>query len=50
MIFAFMNTVSYLTQFQFMGMWYLIWVCTDGTEVLERTFAFYDELEDYALG
>ena len=45
-----MNVTNYLTQFQFMGMWYLIWVSPDGTEQLERIFAFYDDLEDYALG
>lgn len=45
-----MNTVAYLTQFQFMGFWYLIWVYPDGTERLEAVFTSHDELEDYALG
>lgn len=45
-----MNTTAYLTQFRFMGMWYLIWVCTDGTELFEAVFTNYEDLEDYALG
>jgi hypothetical protein len=45
-----MNVTNYLTQFRFMGMWYLIWVCADGTERLERIFTNYSDLEDYALG
>lgn len=43
-----MNTVAYLTQFQFMGFWYLIWVAPDGTELFEAAFTNYDDLEDYA--